>query len=232
MVSGEQVPGRTVTVPARRLVPWVRGFAQRHGTLAASTFTGGFMLRAADGAVARVSAPSAAVPLPSWPHDHGPDMLVAEVLAAEVADHLLAEREIALLVVRRGGYAAVRLRGVRVVSSKVGSRYVQGRTAAGGWSQQRFARRRDNQTGALVRAAVEVASRFLVASTPPAEILVTGGDRILVGRVLDDPRLRVLTGLPRGPHLALGDPRVEVIRLAPGLLSAARIGVHEPRSYT
>ena len=35
--------------------------------------------------------------------------------------------------------------GDRLVASKVDSYYVQGRTAAGGWSQQRFARRRENQ---------------------------------------------------------------------------------------
>jgi hypothetical protein len=203
-----------------------------------SLFAGGFALRAADGAMARVSAPSAAVPLASWSqvagggdprqrhsesHGHEP-----EALAAVVADHLLVEREIALLMVRRGGFAAARLRGPDVVASRVGSRYVQGRTAAGGWSQQRFARRRDNQTGALVGAAVEKASRVLLARTPPAEILVTGGDRGLVDRALNDPRLRALSVLARGPHLGLGDPRAEVVRSVPGLLASVRIDVHEP----
>jgi len=35
--------------------------------------------------------------------------------------------------------------GDRLTAHKVGTRYVQSRTAAGGWSQQRFARRRTNQ---------------------------------------------------------------------------------------
>jgi hypothetical protein len=37
-----------------------------------------------------------------------------------------------------------------LLAHKVGTRYVQSRTAAGGWSQQRFARRRDNQADELV----------------------------------------------------------------------------------
>jgi hypothetical protein len=243
-VNGERVPGRTVCVPAGRLVPWVRGFARRHAAVTASPFTGGFTLQSADGTVARVSVPSAAVPLAPWPQavgepvdggdrqerngDGEPRGPGPEALATAMADHLLAEREIALLVVRRGGYAVARLRGADVVVAKVGSRYVQGRTAAGGWSQKRFARRRDNQTSALVGTAVEKAVQVLLARTPPAEILVTGGDRGLVDRALSDPRVRVLAVLPRGPHLALGDPRAEVVRSVPGLLATVRIGVHEP----
>lgn len=228
-------PIRTVTVPAERLPGWVRGFAERHGGVTASPTPAGFDLQAGDSSVARVAATSAAVPLPPWPggvpDPVDPAVLVEPaVLAAAVSTHLLAEREVALVVVRRGGYAAARIRGPQVVTSKVGSRYVQGRTAAGGWSQQRFARRRDNQTSGLVTAAVAVAARVLDTDGPAGpEALVTGGDRTLVDRVLADPALRAVARLPRGPHLALGDPRSDVVRSVPGLLRSVRITIIEVR---
>ena len=57
-----------------------------------------------------------------------------------------------LVLVRRGGYAVGVAAGERLTASKVGTRYVQSRTAAGGWSQQRYARRRVNQADELVAA--------------------------------------------------------------------------------
>ena len=66
-----------------------------------------------------------------------------------------------VLLVRKGGFAIARLRGDDLVESKVGQRHVQGRTKAGGQSQQRFARRRDNQARAAYEAAAEHAARIL-----------------------------------------------------------------------
>ena len=111
---------------------------------------------------------------------------------AALAAAVLAPRAVAVLLVRRGGYACAVVRDGTVVASKVGARYVQGRTAAGGWSQQRFARRRDNQTEELVGSAVDVAARLLLQ--PPCDTIATGGDRPLVDRVLAHPRLRALVG--------------------------------------
>jgi hypothetical protein len=224
-VSPDKGRDRTVTVPAERLTGWVRGFAERHGDVTAVPTVTGFDLQAQDGSRAHLFATGAPVPLPAAGEERDP-----QVLAATVAAHLLAEREIALLVVRRGGYAAARIRGTQIMTSKVGSRYVQGRTAAGGWSQHRFARRRDNQTSELVGASVEVAARILGTAPggrqdgePAPEVLVTGGDRALIDRALTDPRLRDLTRLPRGPHLALGDPRADVVRSVPAMLRSVRI---------
>ncbi len=73
---------------------------------------------------------------------------------------------LAVVLVRRGGYAVGVGSGDRLTSHKVGSRYVQSRTAAGGWSQQRFARRRANQADGLVGAAVEHAVRLLTGIHP------------------------------------------------------------------
>lgn len=217
---------RTVTVSGERLVRWVQGFGERHGPVTAAATAEGFELVAADGALARVCAPerSAGTPRHAGPEDREPQAL-ADALARE----LLTDREVALLVVRRGGYAAARFRGTELLASKIGTRYVQGRTAAGGWSQQRFARRRDNQTSELVGAAVQVAARVLRAEgLPEPDLLVTGGDRPLVERALAEPSLRAVARLPRGPHLPLGDPRTDVVRAVPGMLRSVRIVLVDP----
>ena len=66
-----------------------------------------------------------------------------------------------VLLVRKGGFAVARLAAERLVESKVGQRHVQGRTKAGGQSQQRFARRRDNQARQAYEAAADHAARIL-----------------------------------------------------------------------
>ncbi len=204
---------RTVTVDAARLTRWVAGFADRHGDVRFAPTARGFTLTGADDETADV-----VLPYPPW----------AETDLEEAAAHLAAPRRVAVLIVRRGGYACAVVDGGAVTASKVGSRYVQGRTAAGGWSQQRFARRREKQTGELAGSAAEVASRVLlpVRDHVPAGTsvwLATGGDKPLIDRVLTDPRLHALTALPRGPHLAVGDPDRALVKALPELVSAVHI---------
>jgi peptide subunit release factor 1 (eRF1) len=91
-----------------------------------------------------------------------------------------------VLLVRKGGFAVARLAGQDLVEHKIGQRHVQGRTKAGGQSQQRFARRRDNQARAAYEAAAEHAARILAGSL---DALVTGGDQAAVDAVLTDARL-------------------------------------------
>jgi len=215
-------------VDAARLARWCQGFAERHGGPPVVTRQGArVVLTAPDGATAAL--------LPGFPLPAGvpPDVAAdatgtgpgrpdpAGDAAAAVAGWAAAPRRCAVVLVRRGGYACAVVDGRRVVVSKVGTRYVQGRTAAGGWSQQRFARRRDNQAKALVEAVVGVAARLLVDAS--AQWLVTGGDRPLVEDVLRDRRLAPVAALPRGPHLALGDPRADVLRALADLMARVRI---------
>lgn len=117
---------------------------------------------------------------------------------------------LAVVLVRRGGYAVGVAQGGALVAHKVGTRYVQSRTAAGGWSQQRFARRRGNQADALVGAVTEHAVRVLDGSG--AAGLVLGGDRTLAARVLEDPRLSRLGALPRRELYDLPDPSFAVLQ--------------------
>ena len=101
-------------------------------------------------------------------------------------------------------------RGEQLTAHKVGTRYVQSRTAAGGWSQQRFARRRANQADGLVGAAVEHAVRLLAGTRPRGVVL--GGDKALVATLLEDPRLAGIRDLPRRELYDLPDPRLDVLR--------------------
>ena len=157
-----------------------------------------------------------------------------EGLAAWVAPPTV----VALILVRRGGYAVGLGQGAELISHKVGTRYVQSRTAAGGWSQHRFARRRDNQADALVVSVIDHARRVVLASRAgeavrtPAGALVVGGDKSLVRDVLADPRLARLVKLPRRELFDLPDPKLVVLKQALRRGRAVRITLPEPEATT
>jgi len=134
--------------------------------------------------------------------------------------------------VRRGRWAVGVFDGAELVVSKVDARQVQGRTAAGGWSQQRFARRRGNQADALADAvvshAVETAVRVLLPHAGSVAALFTGGDRGLVDDVLADPRLRELAAKRREPALDVGDPTKAVLLATPAQFRAVDVLITEP----
>jgi hypothetical protein len=185
----------TVSVPATRLARWVENFGSRHGEVALSVDDGGLAGVATDGSTFAARAPF------DLPYD-GP---------ASVTDFVEVCRPPAdwgVLLVRKGGFAVARLSGDTLGESKVGQRHVQGRTKAGGQSQQRFARRRDNQARAAYEAAAEHAARIL-GGVP---LLVTGGDHAAVEAVLADRRLAGVVVVP--PFLAVPDPRRGVLEQA------------------
>lgn len=122
---------------------------------------------------------------------------------------------------RKGGFAVARMHGGEMVDSKTGQRHVQGRTKAGGQSQQRFARRRDNQARQAYEAAAEHAARILAGLTGP---VVVGGDRAAVEEVLADPRL-VAIGVV-APWLAVPDPKRGVLEQAVRDAQSVRLDVH------
>ncbi|MFN2539713.1 MAG: acVLRF1 family peptidyl-tRNA hydrolase, partial [Mycobacteriales bacterium] len=166
--------------------------AERHGTVTTSVGPEAVRLAAEDGSEALVE-----VPFPP--------------LTGELVEHVRRERTVGVLLVRKGGHAVGVFVGDQLVDSKVGSRHVQGRTAAGGWSQQRFARRREGQTAVATQAAADTAARVLGAHDLDA--LVTGGDRGMVDDVLQDSRLRRLT--VSGRLLDVPDPRLAVLQSVP-----------------
>jgi hypothetical protein len=137
-------------------------------------------------------------------------------------------RRAGVLLVRRGRWAVGVFDGRDLVVSKVDSRLVQGRTAAGGWSQQRFARRRANQTDAVVDAAADTAARVLLPHVGSVEALFTGGDRGLVDAALADPRLAPLRALRREPALEVGEPTKAALLATPQQFRAVAVHIVEP----
>jgi Actinobacteria/chloroflexi VLRF1 release factor len=182
-----------VAVPAERLERWVTNFGDRHGPPQLDVFEGALHGSAEDGStfVARL------------PFDTSYD---GPATAAAFAGAVQAPDRWGVLLVRKGGFAVARLAGPRLADHKIGQRHVQGRTKAGGQSQQRFARRRDNQARAAYEAAAQHAVRIL---TGPALQVVTGGDHAAVDEVLADPRLQHV--VVTAPWLAVPDPRRQVL---------------------
>jgi hypothetical protein len=180
-----------VLVPPARLERWVDNFAARHGATSYAVVDGALRGDADDGSSFTARLPFAAS------YDGVPD--VAGLLTATAPPHRWG-----VLLVRKGGFAVARLDGGRLVEHKIGQRHVQGRTKAGGQSQQRFARRRDNQARQAYEAAADHAARILRPGP-----LVTGGDRTAVDEVLADPRLAGLRVVE--PWLAVPDPRRAVL---------------------
>ena len=123
-----------------------------------------------------------------------------------------------MLLVRKGGFAVARMAGETMAEHKIGQRHVQGRTKAGGQSQQRFARRRDNQARQANEAAADHAARILRPGP-----LVTGGDHAAVDEVLADPRLRGVTVVE--PWLPVPDPRRAVLDQAIRDAASVRVRV-------
>ncbi|MFC0003125.1 acVLRF1 family peptidyl-tRNA hydrolase [Micromonospora siamensis] len=188
--------GRWVEVDPARVTRWVAGFADRHGPPTTTVQEYGLLLAAPDGATAELHTPPgvpATVDVPGF------------VAAAE------APRRLGLLLARKGAVAVGVAEGTDLVISKVDTRYVQGRTAAGGWSQQRFARRRDNQAKAALGDAAELAVRLLLPEVSTLAALVCGGDRRAVETVLADRRLAPLAQLRAGRLLDVPEPRHAVL---------------------
>ncbi|SDY44232.1 hypothetical protein SAMN05661080_03482 [Modestobacter sp. DSM 44400] len=198
-----------------RLGRWLDGVADRHG---AFTDVG-----EVDGTVRITCADTTAVTLRApFPWTPGPALLTAFTVQAQ------EPHRAAVLLVRRGRWAVGVFDGGDLVVSKVDARLVQGRTAAGGWSQQRFARRRGNQTDAVVTHAADTAVRVLLPHAGSVAALFAGGDRGLVDEVLADPRLRPLAAVRREPALDVGEPTKAVLLTTPGLFRAVDVHIVEP----
>jgi hypothetical protein len=207
--------GRWVEVAPERVHRWVDGFAGRHGPFEAAGEAATVTLTAEDGAVAVLHAPFP--PLPP-----GPPYL------SRLVAHARADRRVGVILVRQGGYAAGVFHGGDLVASKVGSRLVQGRTAAGGWSQRRFARRRAQQADQAFEAAADTALRVLGPHAGELDAVVLGGDRRAVDALREDRRLAPLLALEAEPFLVVPDPRLAVLKTAPGLYRAVRVHIRDP----
>lgn len=190
---------KTIYLPPGRLRAWADKFAADHGEPLCevnSAWLGpGVVLSCPDGFSVRLCLPwdqlTPELSADAWP----------EQLAAAAADIGTC----GLILLRRGGYSVGTSEQGQLNWSKSGTRYVQSRTAAGGWSQQRYARRRSNQADALVLTATEYVVGHFPAAKPAC--LATGGDRDMLRQLRADGRLAGLAALPE-THLELNtDPR-------------------------
>ena len=205
-------PDRSIRVDPARLPGWLERFSGRHGALEPDLDEERLRLSAADGAVAEI--------LLRW----GPLPATGDPVQAAI-DSFRQERTVGALLVRRKAHAVGIFDGARLREGHHDHHYVQGRTKAGGWSQQRYARRRSNQADRAFAEAADDAQALLLPHLPELEALVTGGDGAAVRAVLASPELeplRALAAASRHPVHSIPDPNrgvlagfAEILRAVP-----------------
>ena len=214
--------GRWVSTSPERLQRWLDGFAARHGPVQRSLLgtvgqlvgsdgpaVHGVRLTAEDGAIAEIDVPFAP-------------------LVGGLVEHVLRDRRVGVLLVRLGGCACGVFDGPLLVASKITTRQVHGRSAAGGQSQQRFARRRDGQVRVALQASADTAVRVLLPAVATLEAVVVGGERTAVDAVLSDGRLAPLRPLVTGRLLDGPDPRQAVLEASFEQFRAIWIRLQDP----
>lgn len=219
MENGRGGSQRWLDVGPERIDGWLASFAERHGVTELTIDDRREIVTAlaADGSSAECHAPFP--PLAAGLRGTG----------ADLAAHAAADRTVAVLLVRLGGYAAGVFAGgaPRLVVSKVGSRLVHGRSAAGGTSQQRFARRREKQAREALEAAADNAVVVFGGFAGQLDALVLGGDKRSMAALREDARLRPYFDIAVERFLTVPDPRLVVLQGTPRLFRAVRIRLTE-----
>ena len=196
--------GRAVEVPPERLERWFAGFERRNGPAERTVLTAEqVVVTATGGGTATVTVPYP----PLGAEGEEPGLAIEPLLR-----HALTERRIGLVLLRLGAHSVGVAVGERVVTSRTDRHLMQGRTAAGGWSQQRFARRRGNQARqAVARAARDVAD-VLGPETASLDAVVLGGDKAALDELLADAQFpKALAELVMPWVLDVAEPRRVVL---------------------
>jgi hypothetical protein len=200
---------------------------------------------APDGVTAECHPPFAeSLRWPSARPDAGDDAIAADgapdgatdwapELAAVVAAHAATPRTVGVLLVRLGGYSAGVFAGYppALADAKTGSRLVHGRSAAGGWSQHRFARRREKQADEALRAAAD-AALAVFGRGPRLDAVVLGGDKRAAAELRGDPRLARYLALATERFITVPDPKRSVLEATPAQFTAVRIKLSTPGGAT
>jgi hypothetical protein len=195
---------RTVAVPFDRLAGWISRYGERHPGTRWEFRPEGVSAASPDG-----SSASFDVPFPPLT-DLSPEGLTS---------HLAQPRRLGVVIVRKGGFAVARVVGDQIAESKVGQRHVQSRSKAGGWSQQRFARRRENQARAAFEAASGYVHEILLPHAESLDLLASAGDRAAVDAVFAFSALTPLLAAPQRWLPGVPDPNRAVLDKA---VAAAR----------
>ncbi|MFD9740306.1 acVLRF1 family peptidyl-tRNA hydrolase [Umezawaea sp. NPDC059074] len=208
--------GRAVEVEPERLEGWFDRFGLRHGGVSRTVVAPvHVVVTAVDGTRAEVD-----VPYPP---------LTTPTLAGLVA-HALVPRRIGLLLVRLGGHSVGIARDGVVEVSTTDSRQVHGRNKAGGWSQQRFARRRSGQARVALEAAAADAVRVLGPVVDGLDAVVLGGDRQALDVLRADRRLSAVFAKAGERVLEVAEPRRAVLDEAAVRARAVEIVVRPPET--
>lgn len=196
--------GRAVEVEPERLAGFLARFAAGHGGALTTTIAPDRTdVAAVDGARASIPVPFGPLATPAGQRDG--------LAVDDLVNHLIQPRTIGLLLVRLGGYSVGIARAGVVLTSSTGSRLVHGRSAAGGQSQQRFARRREGQARVALRAAADTAARVLLPRAAELDAVVLGGDTAALRALADDLRLAALMARAQPRILDIPEPRRAVL---------------------
>lgn len=205
---------RAAQVPLRRLPAWLRTFEQHHGStnVRRRDDPAGWAIAAKDGTSALIADPAWLPRVARVDSEPAVDLARLGALAPSYG----------VLLIRRAGYAVGAFEAGTLVARKVGRRHVHGRTAAGGWSQQRYARRRANQASEIVAATAAHAEHVLGGHA--LDFLVTGGDRPLL-KELAQHLPEALRTVPVAMHLGIGTPDAAVLAGCPDRVLAVQVHV-------
>jgi hypothetical protein len=191
--------GRVVEVPPERLAGWFDRFARRNGGIRETTATETeVVVTSRDGTTA-----TAVVPFPPLTGTGPPTV--------RLVVHAKRPRRIGLLLVRLGAHSIGIAENGRVLVSRTDRHHVHGRSAAGGWSQQRFARRREGQVRQAMRDAADDAAEVLLPRLGELAAVVLGGDRRALDELRADSRLEPVFALAAQRVLDVVQPRRAVL---------------------
>lgn len=200
-------------MPFERLSGWLDRFDARHPGTVWSVAESVLSATSPDGTSVTMVIPFPGVGLQS---------------PADVLSHLERPWRLGVVLVRRGGFAVAYVVGTAVVEAKTGRRHVQGKTKAGGWSQQRFANRRDNQARVAFEAAAGYVEQLLLPRRSTLDLVASGGDRRAVDTVFAVPSLRPLTMRPQRWLGGVPDPKRAVLDQAVVTARSVTISITDP----
>jgi len=203
--------GRAVEVEPERIEGWIRRFADRHGATTASVREREVVVTAEDGATA------------TFCHRGGASV-------AEVIETLTEPRRIGLILVRLGGHSVGVAFGGKVEASTTDRKQVHGRNKAGGWSQQRFARRREGQARVALQSAADDVFRVLVPRLAQLDSVVLGGDWQALDVLRNDRRLTDVFAKAEERVLDVPEPRRAILDEAAERARCVEIVIQDTRA--
>lgn len=203
--------GRAVEVEPERVHGWIARFAERHGSVQTEINGQTVVLTAADGATATFVTPRGQT-------------------LEEAVEALHEPRRVGLVLVRLGGHSVGVAFGGQVEVSATDRKQVHGRIRAGGWSQQRFARRREGQARVALQAAADDVFRVLVPRLAQLDGVVLGGDRQALDVLRADRRLKDVFAMAQERVLDVPEPRRAVLDEAAQRARCVEIVIQDTRA--